>query len=272
MFLYEYNTTTNVEAGTLNHMSTPPQQTIPYADHFDNWCSYYDSTPEANAIQDTIYLNQATVVETACGTGRLSFELAPTTQDYIGLDEDPRLITKATEKPHDWDTPLSFGISAQEHLPLQDNTADVIISSWGTDHTTIGHILTEYHRVLKPGGSLIIIEEDWNTEHTESDYATLLQHVHPEYPFYNTNSGVTDIITEATTDPIETQSIESTYTYPSLEAAIDAFTFHITGLQDRGLSLHRQSLLELMLAGFEQDNGTIELSEQATLSHYILDP
>lgn len=253
-------------------MSLPTPQTVPYRDHFDQWVSYYDSNPEITAIKDTIDITHKTVVETACGTGRLSFELAPETTQYIGFDEDPRLITKATEKHHNWKTPLSFSIAPQEYMPLQDNTADVIISSWGTDHTTIGHILTEYDRVLKPGGSLIIIEEAWTNPDTTSDYERLLRHIHPGHSFYDPQSRIARVITGAYDDPVTEQLIETTYTYPSMNAAIDAITFHVTGSKDECLSHKQQSQLELMLGGFEQLDGRVTLSEQVTLSHYILDP
>jgi SAM-dependent methyltransferase len=56
----------------------------------------------------------------------------------------------------------------KEHLPFVDNTFDVIFSKSTIEHIhNPDHLFNELYRVLKPGGKVILMTPDWETNYKE---------------------------------------------------------------------------------------------------------
>ena len=93
------------------------------------------------------------VLELACGTGQLSFELSKYVHFWEATDFSEKMIAKAKEKPHI--SRLHFSVQDATNLPYADKTFDVVVISNAL------HIMpepekamAEIRRVLKPGGLL----------------------------------------------------------------------------------------------------------------------
>lgn len=102
-----------------------------------------------------------TVVDLGAGAGIDCFLAAKKVGDsgkVIGVDMTPEMIDKAREnaKKGDFDN-VEFRLGEIEHLPVADNTADLIISNCVINLAPDKRkVFDEALRVLKPGGSLMV--------------------------------------------------------------------------------------------------------------------
>ena len=106
--------------------------------------------------------NPAVVADVGCGTGALSIPIAATLPSarVIGIDGDPQVLDIARGKPGANAVEWTEGLAGA--LPLQAGEADVVVTSLVLHHLplqTKREMLSEAHRVLRPGGRLIVA--DW---------------------------------------------------------------------------------------------------------------
>ncbi len=109
------------------------------------------------------------MVEFGAGTGRLTRLLAPLVQRIRAYDASAHMLSvaelhlKAMGVPN-WEV----GVADNKRLPVEDAGADVAIAGWSfghavgwfpvTWHDEIGAAVDEMARVLRPGGTAIILE------------------------------------------------------------------------------------------------------------------
>ena len=109
------------------------------------------------------------MVELGAGTGRVTQLLAPYAHRLTACDISPHMMSVAATK-------LRAGgrrhwqalVADNAHLPLADRCADLALAGWSLGHQTgwnpagwrmtIGQALAEVRRVLRPGGTAVIIE------------------------------------------------------------------------------------------------------------------
>lgn len=110
-----------------------------------------------------------TIVDLGCGTGFwLPRYAADPGTTVIGVEPDPDLRARATARVQ---TPVLAG--SAEHLPLEDASVDVV-------HARFAYFfppdcepgLHEVLLVLKPGGHLVVIDNDWR----HGEFGALLSH------------------------------------------------------------------------------------------------
>ena len=92
-----------------------------------------------------------TVLELACGTGQLSFRLAPKVKLWEATDFSPNMIAQA--KKQSASSRLKFSVQDATQLPYSDSSFDVVVMANALHvmpHPELA--LAEIHRVLKPGG------------------------------------------------------------------------------------------------------------------------
>jgi ubiquinone/menaquinone biosynthesis C-methylase UbiE len=101
------------------------------------------------------------VLDVGCGTGHLLRILAshyPGAQQFTGIDPAPNMIETA-ERITD-DNRLTFAVGVAEHLPYDDGSMDLVVSSTSFDHwSDQGAGLAECARVLRPGGHLVLVDQ-----------------------------------------------------------------------------------------------------------------
>jgi ubiquinone/menaquinone biosynthesis C-methylase UbiE len=109
------------------------------------------------------------VVELGAGTGRLTRLLAPLVRAVYAFDISPHMLAVArltlqAQGCANWAT----GVADNRHLPLAAGAADVAMAGWSLGHfvgwyprqwrVEIGQALAVMKRVLRPGGTVIILE------------------------------------------------------------------------------------------------------------------
>ena len=109
-------------------------------------------------------LQSPTVVDLGSGAGLLSLEILRLRPDVrvVNVDPSAEMLECAGEKARSSKAPCcEMKLGAAENIPLEDVTADLVISQssfheW--QDTAKG--ISEVHRVLKPGGCVVI--KDYN--------------------------------------------------------------------------------------------------------------
>ncbi|MDP9307091.1 MAG: class I SAM-dependent methyltransferase [Actinomycetota bacterium] len=97
-------------------------------------------------------------LDAACGTGRHSTYLAALGHEVIGVDSSAAMLRRAHEKVPEGE----FHEADLHDLPLPDDHVDLVLCALALMHVPdLEPVLTEFVRVLRPGGSLVI--SDWRT-------------------------------------------------------------------------------------------------------------
>jgi ubiquinone/menaquinone biosynthesis C-methylase UbiE len=158
---------------TRKHESRHPKAMAPHRDvaAFDDRACRYDHGWRGrlhHEISDrTAHLVTASVgspnrvLDVGCGTGHLLRVLAAHYRDaeeLTGVDAAPRMIEVANSLAHD--TRLTFSVGAAEELSYPDGAIDLIVSTTSFDHWSDQQAgLTECARVLRPGGTLVLVDQ-----------------------------------------------------------------------------------------------------------------
>ncbi len=111
----------------------------------------------------------ARVVEMGAGTGRLTRLLAPHVRSILAMDASRHMLGHAAGLiRRDGFANISLAVADNRHLPVGDGVADLSLQGWSFGHFTewypdvwraeIGRAVDEMLRVLRPGGSAIILE------------------------------------------------------------------------------------------------------------------
>lgn len=134
------------------------------------------------------------VLEIGCGNGAgaklINKYFKPHSIDAIDLD--PRMITIANRKRHDAN--IRFQIADAAKLPFPNNSFDAVF-----DFGIIHHVpnwkraVSEIHRVLKPGGQLIM--EDLSIDSFHTWFGTFLKSVlaHPYGNMFTTKEFIHEL-------------------------------------------------------------------------------
>lgn len=175
---------------------TPEHREI-YANHADLYELLVSREDFASNISrklnELVTFEQKDVVELGAGTGRLARLLSPTVRSVYALDASPKMLEVAAYKLGD--TGLrNWGVAVADHrsLPIADRVADVAIAGWSIVYLVVWYEnsweselakgLAEMRRIIRPGGSIIILET-LGTGHTTPqppdnlvDYYSFLEH------------------------------------------------------------------------------------------------
>ena len=109
-----------------------------------------------------------TLLDLGCGSGYWLDRYAGEAAEVIGVEPDPRLLPLAAAR----DPRARVLRGSAEHIPLEDRSVDVV-------HARFAYFLgpgcdaglAEVMRVLRPGGTLVVVENDLR----EGEFAELLR-------------------------------------------------------------------------------------------------
>lgn len=97
------------------------------------------------------------ILDAGCGTGKtLAYLANKTNSQLIGVDQLEAMIKKASQRLQH--TSVKLHLANIGSLPLENETIDCIISESVISFNNVRDCLAEYHRVLRPGGTLYIVE------------------------------------------------------------------------------------------------------------------
>lgn len=109
------------------------------------------------------------VLDLGCGTGKFMEKFYKDTIKYYGLDLSNQQLNIAKKKVKG--NKVEFICCSAEKIPLEDNSIDVIISTWvlGTilEEDRRKEVIKEMRRVLKKNGSIYLVENDIGGEFEE---------------------------------------------------------------------------------------------------------
>lgn len=98
---------------------------------------------------------QGNVLDVACGTGDMVVELMKQGCTVTGVDLSEEMMVIARQKA----PAATYMIADAEHLPFDDDTFDAVTCAFGVrNFVHLGQGLNEMLRVLKPGGTMVILE------------------------------------------------------------------------------------------------------------------
>lgn len=109
------------------------------------------------------------VLDAACGEGYGSYLLSRQARHVTGVDIDATAVDHArTRYPADQ---LAFEQADCTHLPLADDSVDVVVSFETLEHLAEQDtLLAEFRRVLRPDGFLLLSSPDKKTYSDETGY------------------------------------------------------------------------------------------------------
>ena len=108
-----------------------------------------------------ILKNGSTILDLACGYGRLSIPIAEHGYTVYGVDITPVFIEKATQEAKKRNLNVEFKIGDMRNIPYPDASFDYVICMWNafselpTEQAQIT-VINEIYRVLKKTGLAII--------------------------------------------------------------------------------------------------------------------
>ena len=105
------------------------------------------------------------LVDVACGTGDVLISVMKQRHDFsklIGVDISEGMMTAGRQRKEFRNLDgrsLSFKQGSAEDLPLEENSADAVTIAFGLRNVENREkALSEFYRVLKPGGKLLVLE------------------------------------------------------------------------------------------------------------------
>jgi ArsR family transcriptional regulator len=99
------------------------------------------------------------VAELGIGTGGLMLELADRCSRLVGIDHSSAMLAETKRRLAAVGRSCDLRLGEFAHLPLADSELDVVLMNMVLHHVQQpGEVLQEAHRVLKPGGEIIIAD------------------------------------------------------------------------------------------------------------------
>jgi len=107
--------------------------------------------PIVHAILDELPAGAA--LDAACGTGRFASRLVACGHQVIGVDSSPDMLDVARRRV----PTAEFLVGEVEDLPVADDSVDVVTCGLALSHLpSLGRAMSEFARVLRPGGRVVI--------------------------------------------------------------------------------------------------------------------
>ncbi len=159
------------------------------------WAEHYDLVVQLLTLGRAKALRQLTidqaqlrsgeaVLDVGCGTGDLTLlakQRVGAAGRVCGIDAGPEMIAVARRKATKAHAEIDFRVEPIEALTFADQSFDVVLSSLMMHHLPDDlkpRALAELHRVLKPGGRLVIADFKRPTNHLSRGLLGLMMHGH----------------------------------------------------------------------------------------------
>ncbi|WP_428327786.1 class I SAM-dependent methyltransferase [Mucilaginibacter sp.] len=217
-----------------------------------DWATIQEQTGNAGYVHALIFLNlnpADKLLDVGCGSGLFS-SLASATGAYVtGIDASEALITEARQR----NTTANFTTGEMEELPFADDTFDVVCGFNSFQYAAnTPNALAQAHRVLKPGGKLVVMiwgnKDDCEAATYLKAVGSLLPPPPPGAPgpfALSENQLLETILTQADFKIIDNRDLDTTWDYPDTNTAL------------RGLLAVGPAAKAIEMNGFEKVHDTV---------------
>jgi demethylmenaquinone methyltransferase/2-methoxy-6-polyprenyl-1,4-benzoquinol methylase len=147
-----------------SHSGRIPELYNKLAGMYDLFTDHEPSHHKA-AVQMAKMEQNDSILEVACGTGRATLEIAQQLkpdQIFRAVDLTKGMMSKAEQRLEKYGLldQVDFRIADARRLPFPDSSFDVVYNAYMFDLIDISEfsvVLSEFNRVLKPGGRLVLV-------------------------------------------------------------------------------------------------------------------
>lgn len=114
----------------------------------------------ADALLGALPARTEQALDIGCGGGHLAFRLAPRVRHMVALDPSPNMVaTVARSAQHRGLSQIATCTASAESLPFADASFELVCTRYSAHHwLDLDCAIREMHRVLTPGGHLLIID------------------------------------------------------------------------------------------------------------------
>lgn len=171
---------------TAGHIPQTTGSLIRWAHSYDGWVQIMTLGRAAAIRRRTAELAQISpgnrVLDVGCGTGDLTIEAkvrAGSAGEVTGIDASPEMVNTARQKVAHTAVNINFQNALIEDIPFPDNYFDVALSSLMMHHLPAelkDRGIAEIYRVLKPGGTVLIMDMKGPSSFMSRVLLTLLFH------------------------------------------------------------------------------------------------
>lgn len=153
----------------LAHRKARFWETTDYDRAFRGSFGAYMTEVEAQALDRLMGTERSPLLlDLGCGHGRFLRWLAPRAERLVGLDRSARLLAVAGEalRADALSVPCGLLFGSAQEIPLADASVDRITCVRVLQHLPDqDRALAEVRRVLRPGGTLILVQYNWASPH-----------------------------------------------------------------------------------------------------------
>ena len=134
---------------------------------YDNTPGHRIGTKEENSawkseLSRNLPSSSQKILDVGCGTGAMGLLFAEMGHQVTGVDLSEAMMEKARQKAGELNLSIDLQIGDAEHLPFDSDSFDIIVNRhllWTLPHPI--DALKEWHRVLKAGGFVLIMDGVW---------------------------------------------------------------------------------------------------------------
>lgn len=135
------------------------------------------------------------VLDIGCGTGFFALQFAELGDRVTGIDIASTMIDIARTKAAAAHATIRFDLGDAESPDYPDASFDLVVERhviWTLPNPRAA--LTQWSRILRPGGHLVLVEGDWRQNAVNPDYAD----IHDKLPLYGGRDAATlsDLVTD----------------------------------------------------------------------------
>ncbi|RQW81049.1 MAG: class I SAM-dependent methyltransferase [Methanothrix sp.] len=133
------------------------------------WNSRRAKSAWESIFKDLLGTDVQLVLDVGTGPGFIAFLLAELGKKVVGIDLSEDMIKIANRNAKELGFNVDFKVSDAENLPFDDESFDAVVNRhvlWTLPNPE--RATHEWKRVLRPGGTLIIIDGNWNYNYKNS--------------------------------------------------------------------------------------------------------